>query len=126
MYQQLCLLTLASCDVCSGQEGTPFDDEWKGAAAGIDGTSAILVGYTDGAWVNSSQDEERDFAAIELDADGATLWTYQVSSKRLLYVGCLSGQLGSRWIIQGSNRKLCDLANATWIFEANCFDIWVE
>lgn len=61
-------LTRVSPGSGSGQDGTASNDEWLGAATGVDGTSVILVGYLSG-----------DFAAMEVNADGATLWTYQVS-----------------------------------------------
>lgn len=76
------------------QDGTASDDEWEGVATGIDGTSAILVGYTGGDWKRTGQAGKLYFAAIELDADNATLWTYQVSVKCVFSL--------AHWSVDGS------------------------
>lgn len=48
-------------------------------ATGIDGTSVIMGGYTEGSWVETTEAEEAmDFAGMSLDTDGILLWTYQV------------------------------------------------
>lgn len=101
------------------QDGTASHDEWEGAGAGINGTSAILVGYTTGAWSGTREGGTLDFVAIELDADGAPLWVYQVSVKFTRPIGCLFGRMGSQQI-QGSNLR--DMTNATWCFFSEMLD----
>lgn len=67
----------------SAQERGVSSQHWNGAATGINGTTAILVGRSWGAWVDASEVNGWNFVAIELDADGATLWEYQVRAKSL-------------------------------------------
>lgn len=67
------------------QSGTEFDDEFEGVAIGIDGT-AVLSGYTYGSWAatQAGDDEDMDFVAMSMDADGNILWEYQVGRKSVL------------------------------------------
>lgn len=67
------------------QSGTEFDDEFEGAAIGNDG-SVVISGYTYGSWAvtQAGDDEDTDFVAMAMDADGNVLWEYQVGNKSVL------------------------------------------
>lgn len=61
------------------QEGSQggANDVFSGVATGPDG-SIVLAGYTDGSWDAPSKGGT-DFAAVNLDAEGAVLWRWQVT-----------------------------------------------
>lgn len=59
-----------------------FDEQFEGAAIGTDG-SVVMSGYTYGSWsaTKEEDDDDMDFVAMSMDANGNILWTYQVGSK---------------------------------------------
>ena len=59
-----------------------FDDEFVGAAIGID-DSVILSGFTYGSWAGTQagNQDDRDFVAMSINAEGDVLWRYQVRNK---------------------------------------------
>ncbi|CAN0111305.1 unnamed protein product [Ascophyllum nodosum] len=63
------------------QLGTDFDDQWEGAAVGIDG-SFVLSGNTYGSWIGSQAgtDQDRDFVGVSGDAEGNILWEFQIGT----------------------------------------------
>lgn len=67
------------------QSGTEFDEEFTGAAIGIDG-SVVMSGYTFGNWsaTQAGGDDDMDFVAMSMDIDGNILWEYQVGNKSVI------------------------------------------
>lgn len=64
--------------------GTAGEDVITGATPLQDG-SVLLVGYTFGDWDEgiSATLDKRDFAAVQLDANGNEVWRWQVISKNI-------------------------------------------
>ena len=73
------MTTVFPCPNIPEQLGTDFDDQWEGAAVGIDG-SFVLSGNTYGSWIGSQAgtDQDRDFVGVSGDAEGNILWEFQV------------------------------------------------
>lgn len=61
------------------QWGTEFDDELEGADIGDNGL-VVISGNTHGNWsaTQSDVDDDIDFFAMSMDANGTISWTYQV------------------------------------------------
>ena len=60
------------------QNGTGEAEEMHAAAIGDD-EAIVLAGHTYGNWTEAQGgDEDADFAAVKLDADGTELWRWQV------------------------------------------------
>lgn len=93
----MCQVYPVSCVLHFGvsQEGSSESDEIFGAAA-LNGGGVVLVGRSDGSWSGANSVEE-DFAAVELNSDGTTLWRWQVilGSPRAVVPECSVCLLGS-------------------------------
>lgn len=80
--QSFCLIKTAPtvwfcyCVCVSPQDGTEEDEALYGMAVGGDG-SIVLVGGSPGVWTTQHEDEW-DFVAVKLDANGNEVWRWQV------------------------------------------------
>lgn len=74
---------LGSSLLALAQDGTSDVDGLAGAAVGDDG-SIVLAGYTNGIWDEIGfTNDDSDFAAVKLRADGAEVWRWQVNDVHL-------------------------------------------